>query len=133
MIYGLSLSHEWNHFAGSLIEGITYRIFSVYGMLRQGRNMEIVMSGGILGSPVWLQNLSDFLGRKLLIPTVHEASAYGAFIVAPKALGEIENHGLIERYLPYRYEIITPDHAAHEAYREVSERYVALYEKIYGE
>jgi gluconokinase len=130
-IYGLSLNHKRRHIIRALIEGIAYRVNALYEMLREGKDMEIAMSGGILGSPVWLQTLSDFLGKKLLIPKVEEASAYGAFLVALRALGVIENLDQVKEYIVYSRNSVSPDSEAHRTYKDVLARYEELYSRIF--
>ncbi|HUT65735.1 MAG TPA: gluconokinase [Spirochaetota bacterium] len=131
-ILGLSLVHDRRHIVRALMEGISYRICTLFDMLREGRDMNIVMSGGILGSPVWLQILSNFIGRELLIPAVKESSAYGSFLLALRALGVIESLDGVGEYIKYRRTRVEPDPEVYQYYKETRKRYDEIYEKIFG-
>jgi gluconokinase len=94
--------------------------------------MNIVMSGGILGSPVWLQILSDFIGKELLIPAVNESSAYGSFLLALRTLGVIESLDGVGEYIKHNRARVEPDSAVYDFYKQTRKRYDEMYEKIFG-
>ena len=114
------------------MEGIAYRICTLFDMLREGRDMNIVMSGGILGSPVWLQILSDFIGRELLIPSVNESSAYGSFLLSLCALGVIESLDGVGEYIKHNRTGVEPDPDVYDFYKETRKRYDEMYEELFG-
>ena len=66
ILFGLSLHHSQAHVIRSLIEGICYRLLSVIQPLEDliGKSSEIRVTGGFTRAPVWLQILSDILGRE---------------------------------------------------------------------
>ncbi len=131
-IFGLSLLHDRRHIVRALMEGIAYRICTLFDMLREGRDMNIVMSGGILGSPVWLQILSDFIGRELLIPSVNESSAYGSFLLSLCALGVIESLDGVGEYIKHNRTGVEPDPDVYDFYKETRKRYDEMYEELFG-
>ena len=71
ILFGLSLHHSQAHVIRSLIEGICYRLLSVIQPLEKliGKSTEIRVTEGFTRSPLWLQILSDILGRDLLVST----------------------------------------------------------------
>jgi gluconokinase len=117
ILFGLSLHHSQPHVIRSLIEGICYRLLSVIQPLEKliGKSTEIRVTGGFTRSPLWLQILSDILGRDLLVSGEPEGSVLGAAAFAYHTLGMIDSF----EYLLERNPIIRkvrPDVNAHEFY-----------------
>lgn len=89
LLYGLTFNHGLNHLARAILEGLTYNLYSVYRMIAPDLAPTLVISGGILNSPTWLQIVADFFQKELWLPKVQEATAWGGVILALKALGEV--------------------------------------------
>lgn len=90
---GLTLNHDKRHIIRATLEGICYRMRSVLESLEEltGEVEQIRVSGSFTHSPVWLQILSDVLGREINVPDVDEGAAYGAAIMGFYALGDLES------------------------------------------
>jgi len=91
-VMGMSFNHEKKHFVRALMEGISYRLFTNYRMLDPGGSMKLVLTGGILKSPQWMQLTADFFGKDLLIPTKGESACWGGVLLGLKALGIVAGY-----------------------------------------
>ncbi len=129
VIYGLTFSHEKKHMARALIEGIAYRLYSVYQMLLEKNEPELVVAGGLLKSEVGLQITADFFGKNLWIPKIQAASAWGGVLVALRALGIIEKREDITGWV-HTAGKKEPNKKNHELYQMLYGLYEALYEKV---
>ncbi|MFW6139192.1 MAG: gluconokinase [Spirochaetota bacterium] len=125
-ITGLSFGHNKKHLVRALMEGISYRLFSIYRMLSFDREIDPVVTGGILKSPVWLQIICDFFGKSFWKPQVSEGSAWGEVLVALRALGIIAKTDEIDTYVKHHGKI-DPQPQVHQVYQEMFHRYNELY------
>lgn len=128
VLFGLTLNHDKRHIIRAVLEGICYRMKSVLLSLEDitGKAEEIRVSGSFTRSEVWLQILSDVLGREISVPNVEEGAAFGAAILGFYTLGMIasidvaaEMVGIKKVFRP------NPDHYA--SY----EKLYTIYEQIY--
>ena len=78
------------------LESVAFRIALVFDLLRRllPGDPEIVASGGaLLGSPAWLQIMTDVLNRPVAVSAVQEVSGRGAALLALEALGALADLG----------------------------------------
>lgn len=130
-LIGMNYAHGREHILRALLEGIAYRLLSVYEMLSPEKDAELVVTGGILKSPLWMQVIADFFGKRLLIPAIKEATAWGAVLIAMRALGMIETFDKVDDYVEIDGHIdFNPE--THLLYQKVREVYDSHYKKIYG-
>jgi gluconokinase len=134
ILFGLSLHHSQAHVIRSLIEGICYRLFSVIQPLENliGKSTEIRVTGGFTRSPLWLQILSDVLGRDLMVTEEPEGSVLGAAAFAYHTLGMIDSFEYMLERNPIMQKV-SPEAKAHEFYRKQFDRYMHLYWKFQDE
>ena len=112
------------------LESVAYRIALVFELLRPllPGDPQIVASGGaLLGSPAWLQIMTDVLCRPVAVSKVREASGRGAALLALEASGALPGLGGAPDFIG---EIHAPDVRRHKLYREAMERQRKLYEKL---
>jgi gluconokinase len=128
-VLGMSFSHTKSHFVRALMEGISFRLFANYLMLDPDESMELVVTGGILKSPLWLQLTADFFGKDLGIPSVKESACWGAALAGMKALGVFADFKSM-RDLTAISERVRHSEAVHRAYETVYDAYLQAYEKI---
>lgn len=129
-LYGLSLDHTVKHMSRAVMEGIAFRLYSVYKMLAGKDDYELVMTGGLLKSEIWLKIITDYFGKPLLLPDTIEASAWGAVLIGLRALGVIENESDLQSWVGIR-EQRDPDPADHEKYRGIHQKYLDMYRRVY--
>jgi gluconokinase len=127
---GMTFSHGREHIVRAMAEGISYRIYSVYKTLNPEQKADLVLTGGILRSPAWMQLTADFLGKRLYKAEHSYASAWGAALIAMRALGIIDSMERIN-------EMVRPvpaveyDPCSHDAYRKILIGYERYYRKLF--
>lgn len=129
-IYGLSYNHEKAHIYRAFLEGLGYRLKKIYNMLSRGRERTLVINGGMTGSKPLLQILSDYMGKKFIIPSNREATTVGNLILALMFLGEI---GSLKEGNKFNVEkeSINPRTDLHREYNKVYEKQERLYKLLY--
>ena len=115
-------AHGPSDFFISAMEGILFNIKQCYDILvsLNERPDKIMVSGGILKSPMWVQMLSDILGRDIYRTDMEQASLMGGVYVTGAALGG-------ETALKCEMEEIVLPGSAVEMYGKRYERYMELY------
>lgn len=127
---GMNFSHGREHIIRSMVEGICYRILSVYKTLDPEQRTELVLTGGILRSPAWMQITADFLGKKLYRSKASYASAWGAALIAMRTLGVIGSIKRINDFVTPR-PAVEFDPESHVSYQRVQEKYDQYYRKLF--
>lgn len=133
IMFGLSYSHGRKHIVRAAMEGVIYRLYSVYEVLKELSDGASVIkaNGGYTRSRVWLKIQADVFNKGIMVPEVTEASALGAAYTAMYALGEVKD---IRTLLPgmAAREIIHPDEENHAVYKKVYELSKQIYGSIYN-
>jgi gluconokinase len=128
VLFGLNLNHDKTHIARATIEGITYRMYSIFSALEDvtGDINDIRVSGSFIRSRLWLQIMSDVFGKTITVPDQTEGAAYGAVILGIYALGltkDIKEYAnkikIKDRYFPLKEN--------HQKYKQ----FYSIYEHIY--
>lgn len=134
IIFGLALEHTAAHLARATMEGITYRMYSVFQALEElaGPAREVRASGGFARSDLWLQIMSDVFGRTVHVPTIAEGSALGAALLALIAVGEIPDLAQAARLVTLSASF-EPDPKNHAVYQELYSIYNSIYFKLQDE
>lgn len=134
VLYGLQLHHSKAHLVRAALEAVAYRMLSVYEILRDlaGVDGEIWANGGYVRSPLWVQIQADVFQRPVLTPRVGEASAFGAAMVAMKAVGLISDYREMEPAVVVE-RTYQPDPALAELYRSGYRLFSDLYDDVKGE
>ena len=130
-IYGLSLAHSRGHLIRAFMEGIAYNLYCIYKMLASQSKTDVIASGGVLNSPVWLKIISEFFGKTIWLPRIKEVAAWGGVILGLKAIGALsdlkDSINLID--LTDKQD---PDPKNQKIYRNLLNEYEQLIRKIYG-
>lgn len=128
-ILGLRTSTDPVDIARAAMESVAYRFAEIFDQLKQIANVrEIAASGGALReSPAWTQIIADVLGRKLSLPSVPEASSYGAVLLALESLGNIDS---IENTPIASGPSFIPDPKNHAIYKNARKRHRHFYDLI---
>ncbi len=108
------------------LEGVAYRFALIHQRIAAHLPPEhqIIASGGLLNSPVWLQIMADVLGRPLIASAETEATSRGVALLALEALGHFEDKpaAVGKTYQPNR------DH--HARYQEALQKQVEAYNRL---
>lgn len=131
-ILGLTQQTRPIEIVRAALESIAYRFALIARSLDTiAPDATIVATGNALrSSPVWLQIISDVLGRQVIFGGSPEASIRGAALLALEAVGKI---GTIEEAAVSVDEIFEPDIARHARYQEGLARQEDLYERLLSE
>jgi len=113
------------------LESIAYRFALIARALdRVAPGATIVASGNALrSSPLWLQIITDVLGRPLMFGGTAESSIRGAALLALEAVGKIAS---IEEDSISVEQVFEPDMSRHARYQQGLARQEELYERLYG-
>lgn len=129
VMWGLTFAHSRKHLVRAAMEGILFRLYSIYEILEKqvDPGHEIRAGGGYARSRVWLSMQADIFGRRIAVPAVTEASALGAAFLAMAAAGAVDG---IDKPLPSMKDqvVVEPDPGNHGIYRETYEKAMMLYE-----
>ncbi|MCL4466625.1 MAG: gluconokinase [Chloroflexi bacterium] len=128
VLFGLSLRHGQGHLVRATLEGVAYRMFSIFAALRDiaGPPHEVRAAGGFTKSRLWLQILADIFGVRLHVPVVAEASAWGAAYLALMGLGVYRSIDQMLPLVPIASQVPF-DPASHDRYQRLFELYMRLY------
>jgi gluconokinase len=128
VFFGLTLNHDKRHMIRAILEGICYRMKSVLMSLEDitGKAEEIRVSGSFTRSEVWLQILSDVLGREICVPNVEEGAAFGAAILGFYTLGMVSSIDVAAEMVGIK-KVFRPNQGNHASY----EKLYIIYEQIY--
>lgn len=128
IMFGLTLNHEKRHIIRATLEGVCYRIKSILESLEEvtGKAEQVRVSGSFTRSDVWLQMLSDVLGRTISLPAVEEGAAYGAAILGFYSIGMLPSIEVAADMVGIR-KTFEPNSANHEIYEELYHIYEGVY------
>ena len=133
ILYGLDLSHGARHFVKAAMEGVIYRMFSIYEIIGSisGRVEQIRANGCYTRSNIWLQIQADIFQKEIAVAGVEEAASIGAAYTAMAAIGFV---GSLRQPLPAMQvsRVIRPNEENAEIYRKGYQQFNDLCEKVYG-
>lgn len=135
LIYGMGMGHGKKHLVKAAMEGVIYRLYSIYLAMREVNGQEvrsIRANGGYIRSLPWMQIQADVFGAEITVPKVKEASALGAAYTAMLAVGKVSD---LRQGLPAMgpERTIPPNLRNHEIYRECYARAQEIYGRVYPE
>jgi len=91
--YGLTISHNKDHFARSIMEGIAYLIKKNLDYLKKlnVNTKKIISLGGGSKSDEWNQIKADVIGKEIIVTKQDDPSLLGAAILSSVELGSFSN------------------------------------------
>ncbi|MGC8971689.1 MAG: gluconokinase [bacterium] len=129
-IIGLGLGHKREDIARAFMEGVCYRLYSVYSALKDLFSVEsfreIRAGGGFSRSRLWIQVLSDVFGEGLIIPAIEENTSLGAMVLAAFALKIFDSLKKTKEIVKIQ-EMAEPDEKRHYLYKELYDIYMEAY------
>ena len=111
----------------AILEGVLFNVYHCYQILTEigGVPEEIMISGGIMNSRLWLQMAADIFERDLLTTGVTNDSTVGAAILGLQAAGGMQ---VGEGFVPKTSRGTPPPSKNSPLYRERFQRYLELYQ-----
>lgn len=131
LLFGLSLAHNYRHLARATLEGVAYRMRTIYEPMVDvaGPPQEIRAAGGFIKSALWMQIVADVLGQPLTLVDSPEASALGAAMLAMRGAGIVQRFEDLEA-LVSTGDTIMPVSATHARYARLYDLYQQLYSRV---
>ncbi len=130
MMFGLDYSHGREHLIRAALEGVMFRMCSVYHSLEELHNfhMPLLASGGYCTSGFWLQMQADVFNTEVNVTSIKEASALGAAKTAMTAAGILST---LDNALPVNETkvVIKPDPETADFYRLWYKRVEDIYQR----
>jgi xylulokinase len=128
---GASMSHKKGHFIKSVMEGVAFSLKDCFRLIEK-MNIEVtefIIIGGGSKSDTWSQIICDVFGKKVVRPTVVDAS-YGSALLAGVGIGVFSSvvdavHQCVKMDKSYE-----PDLSNHQKYNELFALYVNIHDKL---
>ena len=114
----------------AVLEGVAFSILDNISLIREvGGNLdEIVLTGGIAKSDVWMQIVSDVTGCSISLPEESEGTAFGNALIAGLGTGlYISCADAVQKMVRINHCAFVPDKARNGLYRDLFEIYKDLY------
>lgn len=121
---GLSLHSDLPDMARAVMEGVAYELRDCFDVHREvlaaeGTPItEVLISGGIVRNPLWLQILADILDAPLGVPKATELGALGAAMNAAIGTGYYDNHQTAARHMLSIARTVAPNAQNQRVYAE---------------
>lgn len=129
LYYGLSLGHTPAHMYRASVESVCFGTKAIMDKFAENNITfnEIVISGGIVKSPFWLQAHADVANVKITVPKVSEAPCLGSAILGAVAAGYYPNIVDAANHMVKAEKVIEPNKDRHDEYMFYFEKYKELY------
>ena len=130
VIAGLTLSHKRADIYRALLEGVAYALrHNLEVMAKAGGNAaRLVAVGGGTKNTLWLQIVSDVLGKRQEVPSTTLGAAYGDAFMAALAANVVPGWDTIREWVAIQ-RVIEPSAANHNTY----EPYYRIFRDLYPE
>ncbi|MGG1676003.1 gluconokinase [Neobacillus sp. NRS-1170] len=125
--YGVSITHNKEHFIRAVLEGITFNLYQIGKALERlaGEPQKIYVNGGLSRSPIWLQMMADVFEAEIYVSESHHSAAWGAAWTSLVAIGKAGSFEEIKKNIPMG-EAIVPNKENSKIYKKVYEKYEKL-------
>ncbi|WP_302326648.1 xylulokinase [Enterocloster lavalensis] len=130
IFFGLTLRHNYKHFARAVMEGITFSLREAMEIfLELGISCEkVVASGGGAKSRSWLQIQADILGKEIYTSRCTQEACLGAAIIAGVGAGIYSSlKEACDQLVLFKDEIVYPQDKNCQVYEEQFRKYRQLY------
>jgi len=131
ILFGLTLAHTRAHLYRSALEGVGYSVRQQIELMEAHPEVhldKIVAVGGGTKNPVWMQIVTDILGRPVSTPEITVGACFGDALMAALGVG-YEGFEEYSKLVSYVREgrVYEPDMENHRRYQKYQELYNALY------
>lgn len=129
VFFGLGITHTQAHIVRAVMEGLILNMYSIGKILMEQQTIhEICASGGFAKSDFWLQLVADIFQKKVVICETVEGSAWGAALVAMRALNMKEAVNTVAKGKEF-----LPNPIVAERYNQLHQKFERLYDKLKDE
>ena len=128
---GASMLHKKNHFIKAVMEGVAFSLKDCFGLIeKMNINVsEFIIIGGGAKSDTWAQIICDVFGKKVIRPTVTDAS-YGAALLAGVGVGLFADVKEAVTKCLQTDKIFEPNLSNHEKYNLLFKVYVNIHDNL---
>ena len=127
---GIDKSHDLNHFARAVIEGITFSLKDCFSIYEDDSDRDIISVGGGAKSKDWLQIQANIFNKKIISLKIEEGPSLGASIIAAVSLKWFDSFESAVKVIVKEKECYYPNEEAVKEYKEIYARYRKIYENI---
>ena len=130
---GIGTRTTKNDLLRAVLEGVGFSILSSIMLIRQlgGKLDEILLTGGIAKSKLWLQIISDITDCSISLPEESEGAPFGSAIVAGLGTGVFSSYDdAIAKMVRINRDVVVPNRANSELYRDMYTVYQGLYSQL---
>lgn len=127
---GIDKSHDLNHFARAVIEGITFSLKDCFSIYEDDSDRDIISVGGGAKSKDWLQIQANIFNKKIISLKIEEGPSLGASIIAAVSLNWFDSFESAVKVIVKEKECYYPKEEAVQEYKEIYARYRKIYENI---
>jgi len=132
LIFGLSLKHTRAHMYKSALEGIGFSINQQIKIMESHDGVyidTIYASGGGVKNEVWIQIVSDIIGKKIVIPEITLGASYGDALMSAIAI-KAEGYNSFSELTNFIQigKTYIPNMENHESYKSYQKIYDSMYE-----
>ena len=130
-IHGLTISHGRKHLVRAAMEGVMFRMFSVYEVISaiNSNIKSIKANGGYANSEIWMQIQADIFGKDIIVAGGGEASVLGAAYTGMAAVGAVPNMKTALKGM-FTGRVVKPVKENHELYMEIYRRAMEVYDML---
>jgi len=132
---GMDTATTPNDMLRATLEGVAFCILDNIMLIRDlgGEIDDVVITGGVAKSPLWLQIIADVTGCPVSLPEETEGAPFGNAIVAGVGAGLFKSfEEAIERVVKIKRHAFVPDAGNHALYAELYRVYKGLYADLKG-
>lgn len=129
-IIGIKASTTPIQILRATMEAIAFRLSLIVAELNTILSTTTIIASGnaLHSSPLWLQIITDVIGRQIMLSETREASTRGAALLALDAAGKIRLNDQSNRCA----EVFEPDFSEHAKYLPAIQRQQQLYDAVSG-
>jgi len=130
---GMDTATTKNDMLRAVLEGVAFCILDNIMLIRSlgGEINDVVITGGIAKSPLWLQIISDVTGCPVTLPEETEGAPFGNAILAGVGSGLYASfEEAIERTVEITRNAFVPDASNHALYSDLYKVYKDLYPSL---
>lgn len=126
-----SINNQYD-FSRSILEGITLAIASIVEILKDNGKLyqEVILSGGIIHEPIWIQLIADVLNMPIKIINTGQTVALGAVYIGFLALKVYNSVEQIKNWIK-SIKTYYPNNKRHKIYAQMLIKFKKYYNQLY--
>lgn len=130
---GIGTATKRSDIIRAVMEGVGFSFLSCIMMIRDlgGDLNDLVITGGITKSTLWLQIISDITGLSISLPEEPEGAPLGSALLAAVGCGFYESYeDAVKRVVKINQNAILPNQENHMLYQDIFNVYQSLYPNL---